>query len=149
MTRICHGTRISSRLTFFFTVRVSCSPTGFRLALKGYSEKLSFLFETLTSRIFSLIDELKEGPDNNPGLAQKFRKAKESLLRETKNYRKDAPYDVAAYNMRLMLEEKVWYVTDYVDEMEGNYEDRDPVTMAECAAVASECLSGRIRVCDF
>ena len=126
--------------------RISCRPTGFRLAVRGYSEKLPFLFEKVTSRIFSLLEELEEGPEKRPELARKFAKAKTSLLRETKNYRLDAPYDVAAYNLRLLLEESVWYLDDYIAEMEGPFEDADPLTMQDCAVVAKEAFSGRVRV---
>lgn len=104
------------------------------------------LFETLTSRIFSLIQELKEGAEAHPGLARKFYKAKENLLRETKNYRFDPPYEIASYNSRLLLEERTWYLTDYIDEMEGGLAEKHPLTMEECSDVAKECFGGRIDV---
>jgi insulysin len=65
--------------------RVTCAPTGYKISVRGYSEKLPVLLETLTSRMLSLIQELKEGKDAHPGLHDRFEKAKESLLRETKN----------------------------------------------------------------
>ena len=34
-----------------------------------------------------LIDEMKEGPEKHPHLAQMFEKARENLLRQTKNFR--------------------------------------------------------------
>jgi len=64
---------------------VSCAPTGYKISVRGYSEKLPILLETLTTRMFSLIQELKEGKDMHPALNNRFEKAKESLLRETKN----------------------------------------------------------------
>ena len=51
----------------------------------------------------------------------KFQKATESLLRETKNYRLDSPYEVASYNSRLLMEEDVYYLDNYVNDMEGEY----------------------------
>lgn len=93
--------------------------------------------------MLSLIEEMKQGPEAYPALNEKFEKAKENLLRETKNYRLDTPYEVASYNSRLILEERVWYLNDYVNEMEGDYAERNPLTMAECAQIAEECLTGR------
>jgi insulysin len=125
--------------------KVSCVPTGLRISLRGYSEKLPFLLDTLTTRMLSLIQELKEGPELHPGLAMKFKKAHDNLLRETKNYRLDTPYEIASYNARLILEESVWYVDNYIDEMEGSNAEKDPLTMEECGRVAEESLRGRIR----
>lgn len=65
--------------------RINCTPTGYKISVRGYSEKLPVLLETLTSRMLSLIQEMKEGKDMHPGLYARFEKAKESLLRETKN----------------------------------------------------------------
>jgi insulysin len=125
--------------------RVACIPTGYRISVKGYSEKLPFLLDTLTARMLSLIDELKSG---DPSLQQKFLKAKEGLLRETKNYRLDTPYEVASYNARLLMDERVWYVRNYVAEMEGPTAEKNPLTMEECARVAEECLFGKSKVSD-
>jgi len=96
--------------------------------------------------MLSLIEEMKQGPEAYPALHQKFEKAKEGLLRETKNYRLDAPYEVASYNSRLILEESVWYLDDYVREMEGEYAEQDPMTMEECGMVVEESLTGRHKV---
>ncbi|KAI2497496.1 hypothetical protein MHU86_16998 [Fragilaria crotonensis] len=125
--------------------RVSSVPSGLRISLKGYSEKLPFLLDTVTKRMLSLIGELKEGPNDNPCLALKFKKAHDNLLRETKNYRLDSPYEVANYNSRLISEEKVWYVDNYIDEMEGEYAEKDPLTMEECGQIAEQCLRGRLK----
>jgi insulysin len=122
--------------------RVSCAPNGYRITVRGYSEKLSFLLDTLTTRILSLIEEMKTG---NPVLQERFNTAKESLLRETKNYRLDSPYEVANYNSRLLIEENVWYIDNYVDEMEGETSKRNPLTMEECARVVEQSLTGRIK----
>ena len=96
--------------------------------------------------MLTLIGEMKQGPEAYPALHEKFEKAKEGLLRETKNYRLDTPYEVASYNSRLILEERVWYLEDYVREMEGEYAERDPLTMEECAQVAEEAFTGRHKV---
>jgi secreted Zn-dependent insulinase-like peptidase len=86
---------------------VSCTPNGYGISVRGYSEKVSFLLDTVTSRIKSLIEEMKSG---DASLNKKFETAKESLLRETKNYRLDAPHAVNNYNSRLLIEENVWYL---------------------------------------
>jgi len=67
------------------TYSVSCTPTGFKISVRGYSEKLPVLLKTLTSRMLSLIEEMKQGRSKHPGLYDRFEKAKQSLLRETKN----------------------------------------------------------------
>jgi len=95
--------------------------------------------------MLSLIEELKEGKYKHPVLFDRFEKAKESLLRETKNYRLDAPYEVANYNSRLLMEENVWYLENYVDEMEGENAEKDPLTMEECASVAEESLTSQLK----
>jgi insulysin len=82
--------------------RVTCTPSGFRVSVGGYSEKLAFLLDTLTCRILSLIEEMKAGSRvgnasefrDESSLQSKFDKATESLLRETKNFRLDPPVSV-------------------------------------------------------
>jgi len=119
--------------------RVSIAPTGVRISLSGYSEKLPFLLDTLTTRMLSLIDELQHL--DSEILNSKFKKACDNLLRETKNYRLDTPYEIANYNSRLILEESVWYVGDYTRELEeGN------LSMQECGRVAHDCFTGSLRV---
>jgi len=125
---------------------ITCAPTGYKISVRGYSEKLPVLLETLTSRMLSLIQELKEGEDMQPALFNRFMKAKESLLRETKNYRLDTPHEVANYNSRLLMEENVWYLDNYVNELEGEYAEKYPLTMEQCAAVAEESLTSRLKV---
>lgn len=126
--------------------RVSCTPTGYKLSVSGYSEKIPFLLDTLTTRMLTLIQELREGKEKHPSLYDKFERARESLLRETKNYRLDAPYEVANYNSRLLMEENVWYLDDYIDLMEGENAAKDPLTMEQCADVAEACLTQRLKV---
>ena len=125
---------------------VTCAPSGYRITIKGYSEKLGQLLDTVTTRMLSLIQEMKEGPEAHPHLYEKFLKAKENLSRETKNYRLDSPYEIAAYNSRLCMEEYVWYLDNYINEMEGPYAEKNPLTLEECASVAESCLTGRIKV---
>lgn len=96
--------------------------------------------------MLTLIQELREGKECHPALFDKFERAKEGLLRETKNYRLDVPYEVANYNSRLVMEENVWYLDDYVDLMEGECAEKDPLTMEQCANVAEACLTGRLKV---
>lgn len=122
--------------------KVSVAPNGYRISVRGYSEKLPALLETVTSRILSLIAEMKEGDESRPGLALKFRKAKEGLLRQSKNHRLTAPYKLCSYNTRLLSEENVWHVNNYVDEMEGEYADKNPLTMKDCAEAAETSLAG-------
>ena len=122
--------------------KVSCTPSGYRISVKGYSEKLPFLFDTLTLRMITLIDEMKAG---NAKLQNKFDIAVEGLLRETKNYRLDAPSEVANYNSRLLIEQNVWCLDSYVAEMEGELAHRNPLTMDECANEARLSLMGRLK----
>lgn len=84
------------------TYRVACTPSAFSLSVGGYSEKLPRLLDAVTSRIESLIAEMKEGDMARPTLAGLFRKAKENLLRQTKNYIFEAPYETGSYNNRMV-----------------------------------------------
>ena len=126
--------------------KVFCTPQGFRINLSGYSEKLPLLLDTVTSRIFSIIDEMKEDVKENSSLSLKFEKAVENLLRETKNFRYDSPYETASYMTRMILEDNVWHVKNYIAEMEGDYADKNPLTLRECAQVVEQCLSKRVLV---
>ena len=58
-------------------------------------------------------------------------------------------HEVANYNTRLLVEEDVFYLDSYVNEMEGPNAERFPLTMEECADVAKECLTGRLKVRDL
>ncbi|KAL9185105.1 hypothetical protein ACHAXT_002882, partial [Thalassiosira profunda] len=123
--------------------RVSVVPSAYRLSVSGYSEKLPHLLDVVTSRIASLIEEMKEGDEAHPALAATFIKAKQNLLRQTKNYVFESPYETGSYNLRMLCETPVWHVNDYVGEMEGPEADAEPLTMKECAEIAEECLFGR------
>lgn len=82
--------------------RVSCTPSAYRLSVSGYSEKLPHLLDVVTSRIASLIEELKEGDEAHPVLSDIFKKAQENLLRQTKNYIFESPYETGSYNLRMV-----------------------------------------------
>jgi len=43
------------------------------------------------------------------------------------------------------MEESVWYLDNYVNELEGEYAKRFPLTMEECAVVAEQSLTSRIK----
>ena len=59
--------------------------------------------------------------------------------------RLDTPHEVANYNSRLLMEENVWYLDNYVDELEGVHAEKDPLTMDECANVAEASLTSRLK----
>lgn len=96
--------------------------------------------------MLTLTSELREGKEKHPALFEKFERAKDNLLRETKNYRLDVPYEVANYNARLLMEESVWFLDNYIDLMEGNGAEKDPLTMEQCADIAQVCLTGSLKV---
>ena len=121
-------------------------PSGFTISVTGYSQKMPVLLEALTARIMSLISEMTEGPDRHPALAQKYIKAVENLVRETKNFRLDSPLEMATYNSRLLLECPVWHIDQYLAEMEGEDAEKNPLTIEDCATLAEEALTGRVRV---
>ena len=79
---------------------VSCVPGSYRLSVSGYSEKLPHLLDVVTRRIESLISEMKEGEEAHPALARTFAKAQENLLRRTKNFVYDSPYETGSYNLK-------------------------------------------------
>lgn len=81
---------------------VACVPSAYQLSVSGYSEKLPHLLDVVTSRIASLIDEMKEGDEAHPALSEIFNKAKENLLRQTKNYIFESPYETGTYNLRMV-----------------------------------------------
>jgi len=128
---------------------ISVTPSGFRYMLGGYSEKIPDLLNTVTSRIVSLIGEMKEGKELHPDLHSKFQKATINLLRQTKNCQLDSPLETANYNGRVLIEESVWHLDNYLDEFVGvgsdDGQDRDSMTMEECAIVVEESImNGRL-----
>lgn len=125
--------------------RVSCLPSGISISVNGYSEKLPHLLDVVTGRMLSIIKEMKEA-DESSGLGLKFDKATKNLLRETKNFRLDSPYETCSYISRMLLEHNVWHVSNYIDEMEGDNAAKDPLTLFECAQVAEESLTKRVLV---
>jgi len=124
--------------------RVACIPSGYSISVNGYSEKLPHLLDVVTGRMLSIIGEMKEGSEAKPGLAMKFDKAVENLLKDTKNTKYESPYETASYMSRMLLESNVWHINNYIGELEGEYAEKNPLTMEECAKVAEECLTGRL-----
>ena len=125
------------------TYVVSVVPSAYRLSVSGYSQKLPHLLDVVTSRMSSLIQEMKEGDEAHPALAEIFNKAKDNLLRQTKNYIFESPYETGSYNLRMLHESPAWHINDYIGEMEGEDAESDPLTMKECAEAAEKCLFGR------
>eukprot|EP00957_Ditylum_brightwellii_P181224 13804232-Ditylum_brightwellii.AAC.1 len=76
---------------------------------------------------------MKEGPGAHPALGQKFNKAIDNLLCDTKKFRMDSPYETAASNGRMLMEENAWHVDTYVAEMKGEIAEKNPLRMEECA----------------
>lgn len=37
-------------------------------------------------------------------------------------------------------------MNNYINEMEGEYAEKEPLTMEDCAKIAEECLTGRLSV---
>jgi len=126
------------------SARVSCVPSGFAISVSGYSEKLPHLLDVVTTRMLTIIEEMKVSTGDDCSLTRKFDKAVKNLLRETKNFRLESPYETASYVSRMLLEDNVWHVKNYVDEMEGDYAEKYPLTLQECVNVAEESLTKRI-----
>lgn len=87
--------------------RVSCIPSGFAISVSGYSEKLPHLLDVVTTRMLTIIEEMKVSTGNDCSLSRKFDKAAKNLLRETKNFRLESPYETASYVSRMLLEDNV------------------------------------------
>lgn len=121
--------------------RVTCVPSAYAISVSGFSEKLPHLLDVVTARVGTLIEEMKEGDGAHPALAAMFEKARQNLLRETKNFVYDSPYEICQYNLRMLNEEKAWHIDHYISELEDK--DVEPLTMKECAEVAEDCLFGR------
>lgn len=128
--------------------RVACLPSGISISVNGFNEKLPHLLDVVTGRMLSIIEEMKVA-DESSGLALKFDKATKNLLRETKNFRLESPYETASYISRMLLEHNVWHVSNYIAEMEGEFAERNPLTLAECAKIAEESLTQRLQVSLF
>jgi len=124
------------------TYHILCTPSGYRISIGGYSETVPVLLRTLITRIRTLISEMK---NDDSRLSRLFDTAKEKLLKETKNYRLDSPTEVNNYNSRLLMEEKVWFLDDYIDELESQEPFSNPLTLQECASCAEQSFAGRIK----
>jgi len=127
------------------SARVTCLPSGISISVRGFSEKLPHLLDVVTGRMLTIIEEMKSA-DHSSGLYLKFDKATKNLLRETKNFRLESPYETASYISRVLLEHNVWHVSNYIAELEGEIANRHPLTLGECAKVAEEALTQRLMV---
>ncbi|GMH74369.1 hypothetical protein TL16_g06445 [Triparma laevis f. inornata] len=52
----------------------------------------------------------------------------------------DPPYEIANYNSRYLLEDKVWHVDEYEEEMKAG------IKINECGDIAKECFMGKLNV---
>ncbi len=57
--------------------------------------------------MLTIIEEMKVSTGNDCSLSRKFDKAVKNLLRETKNFRLESPYETASYVSRMLLEDNV------------------------------------------
>ncbi|GMH94643.1 hypothetical protein TrST_g5784 [Triparma strigata] len=119
---------------------VACHPTGFRIVVSGWSEKLDELLETVVGRIKTLIDDMINHDDTPTPLSRSYETQAEGLRIETKNFGLDPPYEIANYNSRYLLEDRVWHVDEYEEVM------KDGVGINECGKVAKECFMGKLNV---
>ena len=70
--------------------------------------------------------------DDTP-LLRSFATQVEGLRIETENFELDPPYELANYNSRLVLEENVWTVEQYLAEISD-------VTIRDCGELVKSCL---------
>jgi insulysin len=123
--------------------KVTCLPSGISVSVTGFSEKLPMLLDAVMGRMLSIVHDLKDA-DESSALARTVDKATKNLLRETKNFRLESPYETASYISRLILEHNVWHVSNYIAELEGPFADKNPVTPAELANLMEEVLTSRL-----
>jgi len=130
-----------------YSCRVSVKPSGLEIYVGGYSEKIPELLETLSKRMVSLMTELiavgagggEGGRPPDGGLLKKFRTQREMLMRDTRNFAMDPPYELADYHSRMLLEDRAWHVDQYLEELEvGN------LSPGECGAAVESLLAGRL-----
>ena len=121
---------------------VNVSVSGINIKISGYSQKVPLLTETLFERIQKLVHQLQD-TDNNI-LAEKYRKALESLHRETSNFNLDPPHEVANYNARLFLEESTWTIPRYLREMNEILEMDVQKAMIECGRIINDCFYSKV-----
>lgn len=123
--------------------KVTCLPSGISVSVTGFSEKLPMLLDAVMGRMLSIVHDLK-GADDSSALTRTVEKATKNLLRETKNFRLESPYETASYISRMMLEHNVWHVSNYIAELEGSFADNNPVTPSEVANLMEEVLTSRL-----
>jgi len=119
---------------------VGVHPTGFRIVATGFSQKLPELLQSVTKRIKTLLTEMSS-PNPSPELSKSFEVQAETLLTETQNFALDPPYEIASYNLRLLLEERVWHIDEYAAALKS-----PSLTMAKCAEVVTGCLMDRVDI---
>ena len=114
---------------------VNVHPSGIRIVISGWSEAAGPLLSKVVGRAKELADEMSShGGDDTPML-RSFATQVEGLRIETENFKLDPPYELANYNSRLLLEENVWTVEQYLKEIPG-------LTIRDCGELAKSCLSG-------
>lgn len=123
--------------------KVTCLPSGISVSVTGFSDKLPMLLDAVMGRMLSIVHDLK-GADDSSALTRTVEKATKNLLRETKNFRMESPYETASYISRMMLEHNVWHVSNYIAELEGSFADKNPVTPSEVANLMEEVLTSRL-----
>lgn len=123
--------------------KVTCLPSGISVSVSGFSDKLPHLLDVVTGRMLSIIQELKHA-DASSGLARAVEKATKNLLRETKNFRLESPYETASYISRIILEHNVWHVSNYIAELEGELAYQNPITPSELGKLMEEVLTTRL-----
>ena len=119
---------------------VGVHPSGFRITASGFSQKLPDLVGSVTKRINTLIEEMCS-PNPSPELEKSFKTQTENLLTETQNFAYDPPYEIASYNLRLLIEGRVWHVDEYAIALKS-----PSLTMRKCAEVVRDCISRRVNV---
>jgi len=120
---------------------VSVGVTGINFKISGYSQKVPKMISAMFENIQSIIDNM-DSPDEV--LSEKYTKALESLHRETSNFNLDAPYEVANYNARLVLEEKTWTIPQYLSEMDDIKNMDVSKAVQECATIIREALYTKV-----
>ncbi|KAK0522926.1 metalloprotease [Tilletia horrida] len=80
------------------------------LSIDGYNDKLPVLFKTILAKLAAFSTELDP---------QRFELIKEKTRRAYENFVHEAPYQHAIYYTSYLLEERMWTVTEKLQELEG------------------------------
>mmetsp|Transcript_28912 Transcript_28912/g.46802 ORF Transcript_28912/g.46802 Transcript_28912/m.46802 type:complete len:1017 (-) Transcript_28912:212-3262(-) len=78
---------------------------GFRLSVRGYSDKILVLIERIVERI-AAYDVTQH--------VERFELMKDAVKREYKNYMFEAPYQSAMYSTNVLIEASRWHILDYL-----------------------------------